>query len=215
MPATHQSISHNLNKVEPFLRFLSALVALPEQMKRDIAAKVLITTLSKGQLIKTDDMKNHMVFLAKGAIRGFIMVGRQDVTLSISLNNNVLGSPNAEIFTREEYPLSLQAVEDCQLMMMPYSLIPYLQEKYPSMAVIGERLTGLYYYVATERSLLSRLPSAQLRYFRLLKTNPEFFKRIPLKYLASYLVMRNETLSRLRTKNRSKGTTENVDQEIL
>lgn len=100
MPPTHQSISHNLNKVEPFLRFLSALVALPEQMKRDIAAKVLITTLTKGQLIKTDDMRNHMVFLAKGAIRGFIMVGRQDVTLSISLENNVLGSPNAEIFTR-------------------------------------------------------------------------------------------------------------------
>lgn len=200
MLPTHQSISHNLAEAKPFLNFLSSLVPLPEQMKRDIAVKVLLSSISKGDILPVGFLKSNMVFLAQGAVRGFIMVDARDITLTISLENNVLGSPNSEIFTRGEYPLSLQAMEDCQLIMMPYSLLPYLRTTYPSMSAIGEILTGRYYHVASERGLISRLPSAKLRYSRLMITDPELFKRIPLKYLASYLAMRNETLSRLRTK---------------
>ncbi len=43
---------------------------------------------------------------------------------------------------------------------------------------------------AEERALLSRLPSAEKRYLRFLKTRPTLLGRIPLKYIASYLGMK-------------------------
>jgi hypothetical protein len=57
-----------------------------------------------------------------------------------------------------------------------------------------------YYAASEERAYISRLPSAEKRYNHFNATRPELLNRIPLKYVASYLGMSEETLSRLRGK---------------
>ena len=60
--------------------------------------------------------------------------------------------------------------------------------------------------MVTERALLGRIereidlltPSPKERYARLLKRSPHVFQLFPHKYIASYLRMTPETLSRLK-----------------
>ena len=61
-------------------------------------------------------------------------------------------------------------------------------------------MTELYIQGASERAFIARLPTAQKRYERFLVTYPHLMNRIPLKYIASFIGMRLETLSRLRSK---------------
>jgi hypothetical protein len=54
------------------------------------------------------------------------------------------------------------------------------------------------YRGAEERAYICRVPSAEKKYQRFLATRPGLTNRISLKYIASYLNMTNETLSRVR-----------------
>ncbi|MDQ1087144.1 MULTISPECIES: Crp/Fnr family transcriptional regulator [unclassified Siphonobacter] len=55
-------------------------------------------------------------------------------------------------------------------------------------------------YVALQRRILSLLTSsARERYEQMLKSYPSLFQRVPKSYIASYLGVSRETLSRLRT----------------
>jgi hypothetical protein len=73
-----------------------------------------------------------------------------------------------------------------------------LYRKYPEYNIIGRILTEHYYVLSEERLFSLRLHLVEERYKSLLQMHPEIFKRAPLKYIATYLGMTPETLSRLR-----------------
>jgi len=53
--------------------------------------------------------------------------------------------------------------------------------------------------ISQQRADMLRFESAQDRYQKLVKTSPQLVLRAPLVYIASYLQMTPETLSRVRT----------------
>ena len=57
-----------------------------------------------------------------------------------------------------------------------------------------------YYAASEERVYIARLPNAGARYEHFINSRPELLNRISLKYVASYLGITLETLSRLRAK---------------
>ncbi|MCX2475307.1 hypothetical protein OQZ33_13300 [Pedobacter sp. MC2016-05] len=185
-------------KAELFLEFLSVICDIPETMRNRIIKNSLAVKLYKGELLPTEMLKSNVIFINIGAIRGFIHEKDKDVTLMISQENQLIGSSNLEIFSRTDYALTYQALEDCCLLALPFSLLYLLRERHKQMSLINDHFIWRYHSEATERNLLSRLPTAMLRYSRLMQTDPGLFDRVPDKYLSSYLVMRQETLSRLR-----------------
>ncbi|HZH95185.1 MAG TPA: cyclic nucleotide-binding protein, partial [Flavisolibacter sp.] len=57
------------------------------------------------------------------------------------------------------------------------------------------------YYTLSEQRLYSlRMQRSRERYEYLLEHHPELVLRVPLKYLASYLGIQEETLSRIRSR---------------
>ena len=85
---------------------------------------------------------------------------------------------------------------------IPYSTIEFLYEKYPETNIIGRKVLEESYRDAEERAFISRIPSAELKYKRFLETKGDLINRIPLKFIASYLGMTLETLSRIRSRMR-------------
>jgi hypothetical protein len=72
------------------------------------------------------------------------------------------------------------------------------------MNVVGRKLLEEYYAASEERVYICRIPDARSRYQHFMETRQELVNRIPLKYIASYLGITLETLSRLRAKNASR-----------
>ena len=96
--------------------------------------------------------------------------------------------------------VGIEAVSDCSFFWTIKSKLEELFRRDCSFLEIGLKLTEKV-FVISESHMLSLLTKTPLeRYEYLLEMHPEYVLNIPLKYLASYLGMTPETLSRIRAK---------------
>ena len=94
----------------------------------------------------------------------------------------------------------LQTLEKCDLIVIPADALQNVYNIYPEANFYGRIIIEDCYRSSEERAYISRIPSALKRYQHFEKTNSDLLQRIPLKYVASYLGITLETLSRLRAK---------------
>jgi len=145
------------------------------------------------------DHNHYLYFLVNGMVRGFIKEGDKDISTWFSFGNEIIGAmrnPKAVNPHSIEY---LQALDNCELIIMPRTLLESSYMSFPEGILINRHLMALNCYTASERAILARIPNASDRY-RKLEVEGFDFSRIPMRYLASYLGMRLETLSRIRHK---------------
>jgi CRP-like cAMP-binding protein len=93
-------------------------------------------------------------------------------------------------------------MEDSKLLSFKYEHLLKLYEKYPAFNYVTRVLTERYYISSEERAYSMRMKTARERYELLLSSDPQIFQRVPLKHIASYLGMKPETLSRIRSRIR-------------
>jgi CRP-like cAMP-binding protein len=155
--------------------------------------------VTKGSfLLKTDEICNHIYFIRKGVIRGYIKDGTKEVTTWMTAENEMVTSIRG--LSRQEPSLeNIQAIEECDLVVADYGALEYLYTNFIEMNIVGRKLLEQYYKDAEERAYICRIPNASKRYRYFLDTKGELANRIPLKYIASYLGMTIETMSRIRS----------------
>lgn len=150
-------------------------------------------------LLKTGEICQHLYFIRKGAIRGYIKEGSKEVTTWITPENEMVTSIRG-LSSQDPSLENIQAIEHCELVAAPFEALQYLYENHIEMNIVGRKLLEQYYRDAEERAFISRIPNAGKRYRHFLETKSNLTNRIPLKYIASYLGMTIETLSRIRSK---------------
>jgi len=157
-------------------------------------------TFKKNKFIVSPvDHNRHIFLILKGVVRGFVKEGKNEVTTWMSQEGQVVGTIR-NLWVDKESEEYLQALEDVELIAIPHSLTDHLYENFPEANLVGRKMTELYYRSAEERAYLCRVSSAEKRYIRFLKFYPNLINRVSLKYVASFLGMRLETLSRVRSK---------------
>jgi CRP-like cAMP-binding protein len=92
----------------------------------------------------------------------------------------------------------IQATDHCLVSLVPFSLFNQMRTQYPQMAQ-GDLLIIQHYCCWLEKRVYNlQVHTAKERYLNLLATQPELVQKIPLSYVASYLGITLETLSRIR-----------------
>lgn len=184
----------------PIIAFVSQFYPLTDEMIRFILGRTTSRKVQKGKfLLKPGEYCNEYYFIHKGILRSFIKYGRKEITIWIN--------PEGEITTAirsmsgpkisGEY---IQVIEDAELVVIPYESMAELYERFPEMNQVGRMLLEQYYSASEERVFIARIPNAAARYQHFLQSRPELLNRVPLTYVASYLGITLETLSRLRAK---------------
>lgn len=95
---------------------------------------------------------------------------------------------------------SIQALEECTLISITYDELQYIYKTYPELNFIARVLTEKYYALSEQRLYSMRMQRAHERYKFLMDNFSELIKRVPSKYLSSYLSISEETLSRIKSK---------------
>ena len=75
-----------------------------------------------------------------------------------------------------------------------------LYQKFPELNIVVRKILMRYYRDAEYRAVLARIPGADKKYEFFLAHYPQLVNRIPLKVIASFLGLRYETLSRIRSR---------------
>jgi CRP-like cAMP-binding protein len=97
----------------------------------------------------------------------------------------------------------LQALEDSEVVQVDKASLEKLYRQHPNLERAGRLLTESALLEIHHRSQMLTLESPESRYERLCEESPGLVNRVPQYYLASYLNIRPESLSRIRKRRRS------------
>ena len=154
----------------------------------------------KGKLLlKAGEICDHIYFIKKGAVRGFIRDGAKDITTWITAENEIVSSISS-LDMKEPAQENMQAIENCELLALTYSDFQDLYIKFPEFNILARKLLQKYYQDAERRAFIARVTKAEKKYRLFLTRYGHLANRIPLKYIASFLGITLETLSRVRKK---------------
>jgi len=150
-------------------------------------------------LLRAGEICQNLYLIRKGVIRGYIKDGTKEVTTWMTAENEIVSSIRG-LSLQEPSLENIQAIEECDLVVADTASLQYLYENYMEMNIVGRKLLEQYYKDAEERAFICRIPNASKRYRHFVETKGDLANRIPLKYIASYLGMTIETMSRIRSK---------------
>jgi CRP-like cAMP-binding protein len=156
--------------------------------------------LRKNEMLFTPgEVCSHLYFVRKGILRGYVKDGIKDITTWITGEGEFV-SAIASFQLQQITAENVQAIEDCELTGLHYDDLQYLYENFPEANIVGRKIYEKYYRDAEERAFIARLTEATSKYKHFIATKSQLLNRVPLKFIASYLGMTLETLSRIRSK---------------
>lgn len=186
--------------LQPLFTYFESFHSISISLKREYIKECKVVDIKKHKFIVSPlDLNDSLYFILSGMVRGFVRDGKKDISTRFSQEGEIIGAikhPDGIEMHSEEY---LQAIDDCKLIKIPYSLVEHTYQTYPEAHIVGRKIFALQYYQASQRAIHARIPTAAARYEIFMNSGEKNLEKIPLRYLASYLGMRVETLSRIRT----------------
>ncbi len=205
MSQTPQLPKHaTLEEAQPFLNAFNYFYQINNATANFFIQNTYPLTLNKGETLhKAGDICNHIYFITKGALRGFVKESNKEKATYISVENEMVTAIYSYYMQRPSVE-NIDAVEDCILLKMSHDKLQQLYELEPTTNILVRRILEKYYADAEMRALTSRFSSAEIKYEFFLQNYSHLANRIPLTYIASFLGITLETLSRVRAKKRSR-----------
>lgn len=182
-------------------QFLDQFLPLPDYEFQDFMDLAQEQHIKKREhLIRAGETSHKIAFFFDGYFRFYhYLADGTEVTSDFYFAPNIVTSYTS-LITETPSQVYVQAMEDMDLLILTKSGINELYSKYTNFEKLG-RLLAEQVAITSERHLFALLNySAAERYQYLLENHRHFIENIPLQYIASYLGITKETLSRIRKK---------------
>ena len=166
----------------------------------DILESVLVPRkYTKGQMILSEgDICREILYIDIGLVRQFYEKNDRIVTEHLGVDGGIVMCIES-LFREEPTKLQIEALENSICYALP-------KQRLEEVALHNVNIQILYRKILEESLILSqvhadlvRFETAQNRYKRMCKLMPKVVQRAPLNYIANYLQMTPETLSRVRS----------------
>ncbi len=186
------------------IAYLKKIDDFMKQLDDSILAKLndcsSTVSFKKGDyLLRQGHVCRQSFQVLSGIARKYMVAGDKELTtefffetdVAISFESYVMQTPSNE---------HIQAITDMSASVMDYTAFQHAKAQYPQLAELDAML-GDYYAVWLEKRLFQfHTLSATERYQLLLTNQPELVQKVPLTFIASYLGISLETLSRIRAR---------------
>ncbi len=187
--------------LKDFRQFIRSLSDIPDE---DIDLLVGLATKSA---YKTDDLfstpntpSTSIAFVAKGLFRLYVIDKDGDEATLAFTGENMFMSSYGAIILNQVRPIYIQAIEDSEVYTISRTTFMRYWETNVNVKDLLHKVTELDCIRISKRELGFLLNDAQTRYYTFLNDFPKYANRIKLRFIASYLGISPETLSRLRNK---------------
>ena len=182
------------------IQFIKQLVHFSDEEIQDIQHLFTEKNLKKGDFwVKEGEFNSDILFVNKGMLRSYFIKEEVEKTFDLVIENQIVTSTESYSsgLSSTDY---IQAVEDTYLSVISKDNLEILFSKSSKWERLG-RIIFEAYTLEQEiriRSFISE--TAQERYERLATEQPELMQRTPQIYLANFLGITPQSLSRLRRK---------------
>jgi CRP/FNR family transcriptional regulator, anaerobic regulatory protein len=156
---------------------------------------------SNSFLLKAEQPVNDLYFFETGILRQYVVSNE-----GVEFTKNFIVAPRfglsslSDFFMRTPSISYCQALTDVEVIQWSYNdLVNYADKKPKIYKFIIQSIIEAYRQKEEKEIQLNQLPAIE-RYEKFLEEFPTLVNHIPLQYIASYLSIRPETLSRLRAR---------------
>lgn len=184
--------------MEEFTEYILQFGHLNKQQVNLIGSKANELKLAKGEYFsEAGKVPKQVGFVIEGVVRGcyYNNKGEEITRCFISERNLVVDYVNFEGNTSSsEY---LEACTDCKLIVFPKHSWDELSQTIVGWDLIKNKMVQLCMYQKSRKGpVISQ--DATSRYLEFMKNYPSLINRVPLNYIASYLGVTQQSLSRIR-----------------
>jgi CRP-like cAMP-binding protein len=173
-----------------------------EQIERLIAGGRTRTLDAGRDFCRPGQQRHEVAFIHEGILRYYLVLADgEDVTKDFSFAGGFAVSYGSAV-TGRPAEVAVAAVIPCRLTVWAYSAFTSLYDSHPQWERFGRRIAELLYVRKERREIALLTQSAGQRLEAMLQAFPQA-QQIPQHYLASYLGIRPQSLSRLKRDPRS------------
>ena len=183
-----------------FISYIEHFVNLSDQQKQILGESIELRTFEKNEyILRETEVCSELLFVREGFVRVF-------VTRDIEEHITFLTGPQqfvsalSSLISRNKSLENIQALTKVEAFSVSVEKLKELRESDPDFETINRTILE-HMYVQKSEHLAQLLKFDSDKRYRLFEEHePEILQNVPLHYIASYLGMKPETLSRIRKK---------------
>ena len=149
-------------------------------------------------ILREGETCTNIYWVVRGLVRQFYYKNGKEVTEYMATENSIVMCIES-LFLEQPTHLQIKAIEPSVLIAIPKVDLETVAMKSVNIQILFRKILEESLILSQIHADMLRFESAQDRYQKLIKRQPQLVLRAPLVYIASYLQMTPETLSRVRT----------------
>lgn len=166
----------------------------------DILESILVPMkFARGEnVVSESEVCVAIYYVERGLLREYYYKNNKEVTEYLAVDGNVFMCIES-LFQNEPSKLIVEALEPSVVYALPKDRLEEVALHNVNIQILYRKILEESLIISQRRADLLRFESAKDRYRKLCKLNPKVIMKAPLVYIASYLQMTPETLSRVRS----------------
>lgn len=179
-------------------KFYASFIPLREEDWNLLAPKFRIIHIPKGYKLQSEgEICNDVTFVNKGLLKCYHYIdGREFIEAFFSQNEYL--SDYCSFLLRQPSRLYIEALEDCELVLLDYDTVQVLYDKVMNFQKFGRLMAEFLFTQISLRNNSLLFETPEQRYLNFSKNRPDLIQRVPQYMIASYLGVTPEALSRIR-----------------
>ncbi|WP_245701833.1 Crp/Fnr family transcriptional regulator [Roseivirga misakiensis] len=162
------------------------------------ASKLDKVKLNKNaNLTAVGSIENYLSFISEGIVRFYIPQEENDLTFGFLFENEFVTAYDSFI-TQAPSHYQIETLTETVLWRISYNDLQEVYDKTESGNFIGRIMAENMFLIKSKRELSLLKKTAEERYLDLFLERPRLLKQIPLRYIASYIGVTPQALSRIR-----------------
>lgn len=151
----------------------------------------------KAVLLEVGKTENYLSFVEKGIVRFYIPKEENDITFFFAFQTQFMSGYDS-FLTRTASTFQIETLTKTTLWSVSYANLQKIYKESTVGNLIGRNASEQLYINTLKRELSLLNNTAEQRYLKLFEEQPRIFEQIPLKYIASYIGVTPQALSRIR-----------------
>jgi CRP-like cAMP-binding protein len=186
--------------MEAFDKYLQQFPHYSSAVIESVRPYVSVRSLEAGDyLLRQGKICKNIAFIEEGLLRLYYTNDGKEVTNCFCTENSITCSYTSLISQRES-DIAIQAIEPSKLILLSYESLQKLYDQNIFWQQVGRLVAEKEFITAECHNRFLTDLSATEKYVQILENEGDLLQRVPLKYLATYLQISPETLSRIRNK---------------